>query len=84
MEEVGAVIDKYHFHYNVVLVMGLGERAWEMMKRLSRDAMLDKAALVMLKGRHEKMEDMREILKKSGFSWQITRDGDMDFVYAYR
>ncbi len=84
VEEVGAVIDKYHFHYNVVLVMGLGERAWEMMKRLSRDAMLDKAALVMLKGRHEKMEDMREILKKSGFSWQITRDGDMDFVYAYR
>lgn len=84
VEEVGAVIDKYHFHYNVVLVMGLGERAWEMMKRLSRDAMLDKAALVMLKCRHEKMEDMREILKKSGFSWQITRDGDMDFVYAYR
>lgn len=84
VEEVGAVIDKYHFHYNVVLVTGLGERAWEMMKRLSRDAMLDKAALVMLKGRHEKMEDMREILKKSGFSWQITRDGDMDFVYAYR
>ncbi len=84
VEEVGAVIDKYHFHYNVVLVTGLGERAWEMMKRLSRDAMLDKAALVMLKCRHEKMEDMREILKKSGFSWQITRDGDMDFVYAYR
>ncbi len=84
VEEVGAVIDKYHFHYNVVLVTGLGERAWEMMKRLSRDAMLDKAALVMLKCRHEKMEDMREILKKSGFSWQITRECDMDFVYAYR